>query len=51
MKIKDTKPGRKDGAYTRLLGNEELLAEIIFRSGSTKGLPVKAKCFQCFQEF
>jgi len=28
MKIKDTKPGRKDGAYTRLLGNEELGALI-----------------------
>jgi hypothetical protein len=24
MKIKNTKPGRRDGAYTRLLGNEEL---------------------------
>ncbi len=28
MKIKDTKLGRKDGAYTRLLGNEELGALI-----------------------
>lgn len=28
MKIKYTKPGRKDGAYTRLLGNEELGALI-----------------------
>ena len=28
MKIKETKPGRKDGAYTRLLGNEQLGALI-----------------------
>ncbi|MCE8162714.1 MAG: type II restriction endonuclease [Candidatus Moeniiplasma glomeromycotorum] len=28
MRIKDTKPGRKDGGYTRLLGNEELGALI-----------------------
>ncbi len=28
MKIKDTKHGRKDGAYTKLLGNEELGALI-----------------------
>src|ERR1044072_3372060 len=28
MKIKDTKPGRKDGSYTRLFGNEELGALI-----------------------
>jgi hypothetical protein len=28
MKIKDTKPGRRDGAYTRLLGNEQLGALI-----------------------
>src|SRR6266498_4469552 len=28
MKIKNTKPGRKDGAYTRLLGDEQLGALI-----------------------
>jgi len=28
MKIKETNPGRKDGAYTRLLGNEQLGALI-----------------------
>ena len=28
MKIKNTKPGRKDGSYTRLLGNEQLGALI-----------------------
>jgi hypothetical protein len=34
MKIKDTKPGRKDGGYTRVLGNEELGA-LISRVHST----------------
>jgi len=31
--------------------DEELLSEIIFRSGSKKGLPMKAKCFQCKEDF
>jgi len=31
--------------------DEELLAEIARRSKSKKGLPIKAKCFRCFQEF
>ena len=31
--------------------DEELLAEIISRSGSKKGLPAKAKCFKCSSEF
>jgi hypothetical protein len=31
--------------------DEELLTEIIKRSGSKKGLPTKAKCFLCSKEF
>ena len=31
--------------------DEELLAEIISRSGSTKGLPTKTKCFKCSKDF
>jgi hypothetical protein len=31
--------------------DEELLAEIIKRSGSKKGLPTKARCFQCSSDF
>jgi len=31
--------------------DEELLAEIIVRSGSKKGLPAKANCFRCSKEF
>ncbi|CAI2161478.1 10376_t:CDS:2 [Funneliformis geosporum] len=31
--------------------DEELLAEIIVRSGSTKGLPTKARCFYCHRDF
>lgn len=31
--------------------DEELLAEIIFRSKSKKGLPTKAKCFKCRGDF
>jgi hypothetical protein len=31
--------------------DEELLVEIISRSGSKKGLPTKAKCFLCSQDF
>jgi hypothetical protein len=31
--------------------DEELLAEIACRSKSKKGLPVKAKCFQCSKNF
>ena len=31
--------------------DEELLVEIIFRSGSKKGLPIKAKCFYCHHDF
>ncbi|RHZ36274.1 hypothetical protein [endosymbiont GvMRE of Glomus versiforme] len=31
--------------------DEELLAEIIYRSKSKKGLPIKAMCFKCHQGF
>ncbi|MCE8162759.1 MAG: hypothetical protein I3273_01690 [Candidatus Moeniiplasma glomeromycotorum] len=31
--------------------DEELLGEIISRSGSKKGLPTKAKCFRCSKNF
>jgi hypothetical protein len=31
--------------------DEELLAEITFHSKSKKGLPMKAKCFLCSQDF
>lgn len=31
--------------------DEELLAEITLRSGSKKGLPVKANCFLCSEDF
>lgn len=33
------------------LTDEELLAEITKRSGSKKGLPTKARCFRCSQDF
>jgi hypothetical protein len=31
--------------------DEELLAEIVIRSGSKKGLPTKATCFLCSSDF
>src|SRR5437763_16927531 len=43
MKIKDTKPGRKDGAYTRLLGNEQLgaLSSLVHSASISSGLEWK----------
>jgi hypothetical protein len=31
--------------------DEELLSEIILRSGSNIGLPTRANCFQCREDF
>src|SRR5437764_3848695 len=43
MKIKNTKSGRKDGAYTRLLGNEELGALIsrIYSASISSGVELE----------
>ena len=44
MKIKNTKPGRKDGAYTRLLGNEQLGALIsrVHAASISSGIELEA---------
>jgi hypothetical protein len=43
--------GKTKNKELKKFSDEELLAEIVLRSGSKKGLPIKEKCFYCHRDF